>query len=364
MITDANCTVITQLGYEPFGSRRKADGTGQLTQAEIEQLLQDIDTATKRGYTDHEHLDRMGLIHMNGRIYDPVMGRFLSPDPLVQAPHFSQSYNRYTYTFNNPLIFTDPTGYGSQVDADPEQEQAMTQQYVVTLSDGSTMTVNLTTTQAAAIQGTLDSGYVANVGISAGGGFTGVSAGVEMITATMMEGGGGLGGFTQQISLGTLTTDWGGGGQTSMGGHVQDSSYRVAQIADGNVYNVRYHTKCASEMCLLYGANIDWNDSETKAWNAASMKEDAKNFLRFIGLVFDVLVLHSPRSVMLEAFGTSSDVSSAIINEDSVLLVPNFVGGAVGKQAQGIGLPSGIYERVGTGAEIGTDISLDNLRND
>ncbi len=48
---------------------------------------------------------------MNGRVYDPTLGRFLSADPYVQAPYFSQSYNRYTYTFNNPLIFNDPSGY-------------------------------------------------------------------------------------------------------------------------------------------------------------------------------------------------------------------------------------------------------------
>jgi len=43
-------------------------------------------------------------------LYEPVIGRFLSPDPYVQAPDFSQSYNRYAYCFNNPLIYTDPTG--------------------------------------------------------------------------------------------------------------------------------------------------------------------------------------------------------------------------------------------------------------
>jgi RHS repeat-associated protein len=63
-----------------------------------------------RGFTGHEHLDEFGLINMNGRMYDPVVGRFLSPDPFVQAPGFSQSFNRYSYCFNNPLIYTDPDG--------------------------------------------------------------------------------------------------------------------------------------------------------------------------------------------------------------------------------------------------------------
>ena len=46
-----------------------------------------------------------------GRMYDPLVGRMLSPDIVIQNPEYSQSYNRYTYCFNNPLRFTDPSGY-------------------------------------------------------------------------------------------------------------------------------------------------------------------------------------------------------------------------------------------------------------
>lgn len=48
---------------------------------------------------------------MNGRIYDPNLGRFLQADPFIQAPSNSQSYNRYSYVWNNPLSATDPSGY-------------------------------------------------------------------------------------------------------------------------------------------------------------------------------------------------------------------------------------------------------------
>ena len=48
---------------------------------------------------------------MNGRIYDPTLGRFLQADPHIQAPKNSQSYNRYAYVLNNPLSYTDPSGY-------------------------------------------------------------------------------------------------------------------------------------------------------------------------------------------------------------------------------------------------------------
>jgi len=47
---------------------------------------------------------------MNARLYDPALGRFLSPDPYIQMPDFTQNYNRYSYGLNNPLVFTDPSG--------------------------------------------------------------------------------------------------------------------------------------------------------------------------------------------------------------------------------------------------------------
>ena len=64
-----------------------------------------------RGYTFHEMLDEFGLINMNGRCYDPVVGRFLSPDIVVQNPNNTQCYNRYSYAINNPLKYTDPNGW-------------------------------------------------------------------------------------------------------------------------------------------------------------------------------------------------------------------------------------------------------------
>ena len=70
-----------------------------------------LNSYTTRGFTGHEHVDDLGIIHMNGRIYDPKLGRFLQADPFVQSLTFSQSLNRYSYGFNNPLNGTDPSGY-------------------------------------------------------------------------------------------------------------------------------------------------------------------------------------------------------------------------------------------------------------
>lgn len=63
-----------------------------------------------RGYTGHEHIKGMGLINMNGRLYDPVTSSMLSPDNNIQLPDFSQNLNRYSYCLNNPLSYIDPDG--------------------------------------------------------------------------------------------------------------------------------------------------------------------------------------------------------------------------------------------------------------
>ena len=63
-----------------------------------------------RGYTGHEHIDELGLIDMNGRMYDQILGRFISVDPYIQDPNNPQNFNRYAYCLNNPVKYTDPSG--------------------------------------------------------------------------------------------------------------------------------------------------------------------------------------------------------------------------------------------------------------
>ncbi|WP_111959597.1 RHS repeat-associated core domain-containing protein [Chryseobacterium lathyri] len=63
-----------------------------------------------RGYTSHEHFSEIGIIHMNGRLYDPLLRRFLNADEHIQAPFNTQNYNRYGYVMNNPLMYNDPNG--------------------------------------------------------------------------------------------------------------------------------------------------------------------------------------------------------------------------------------------------------------
>ena len=81
-----------------------------LSASERQTLADNQPLKTSRGYTGHEHLDRTGFIHMNGRLYDPQLGRFLGPDPIVAAPGSGQSWNSYSYVSNSPLSFVDPGG--------------------------------------------------------------------------------------------------------------------------------------------------------------------------------------------------------------------------------------------------------------
>ena len=71
--------VTERLAFDPWGKRRYPNGLPDAND-NINGLT------TERGFTMHEHLDEMGLIHMNGRIYDPLIGRFMSADPFIQAP--------------------------------------------------------------------------------------------------------------------------------------------------------------------------------------------------------------------------------------------------------------------------------------
>ncbi|MBL4761318.1 MAG: VCBS repeat-containing protein [Gammaproteobacteria bacterium] len=96
---------VERMSFDPWGNRRLTDLTPNTDP------LNFLSNFTNRGYTGHEQIDSVGLIHMNGRVYDPVLTRFVSPDPIIQAPKDLQSYNRYSYVMNNPLGYTDPSGY-------------------------------------------------------------------------------------------------------------------------------------------------------------------------------------------------------------------------------------------------------------
>ena len=104
-MTDDGGNVANRLFYEPFGLRIHPTGQPCSSGAPCN------DTKLRNGFTGHEHDMELGLINMNGRVYDATLKRFLTPDPLISLPTFGQSWNPYSYVINSPLNFTDPTGY-------------------------------------------------------------------------------------------------------------------------------------------------------------------------------------------------------------------------------------------------------------
>ena len=99
VVTDDTGSVVERLAFDPWGKRRFPNGTADVNDSIVGLTID-------RGFTMHEHLDEMGLIHMNGRIFDPLIGRFMSADPFIQAPENLQSHNRFAYVMNNPLNHT------------------------------------------------------------------------------------------------------------------------------------------------------------------------------------------------------------------------------------------------------------------
>lgn len=99
LITDESEAVVENLSYDPFGKRRNSDWSddvsGTLTS-----------TVTHHGYTGHEQLDDVGLVHMNARLYDPALGRFMGVDPL----DFYDGQSKYEYAKSNPNRYFDPDG--------------------------------------------------------------------------------------------------------------------------------------------------------------------------------------------------------------------------------------------------------------
>ncbi|WDE13665.1 PQQ-binding-like beta-propeller repeat protein [Thalassomonas haliotis] len=115
-ITNDQGKLLKRFSYDAFGKQQ------ELIPSDVERLAHYDLNATMsvlsfvpmniRGYTDHEPVGDDGrIIHMNGRIYDAALGRFLQADPVIQEPDNLQNYNRYSYVLNNPLTLTDPSGY-------------------------------------------------------------------------------------------------------------------------------------------------------------------------------------------------------------------------------------------------------------
>jgi RHS repeat-associated protein len=104
VITSETGAVKERFAHDPWGKRRYTNGSADVLDAIV-------GSNTRRGYTMHEHLDEVGVIHMNARIYDPLIARFMSADSVIPNPADLKSFNRYSYGNGNPMIGSDPTGH-------------------------------------------------------------------------------------------------------------------------------------------------------------------------------------------------------------------------------------------------------------
>ena len=102
-ITDSSANILEQRQFGAWGVTDAFKKEGQLAEFNHDSLI-------GRGFTGHEHFFEVSLIHMNGRMYDAHLGRFLSPDNYIQDIYNTQSYNRFGYVWNNPLVLSDPSG--------------------------------------------------------------------------------------------------------------------------------------------------------------------------------------------------------------------------------------------------------------
>lgn len=103
-VVDSTGAVAQELSYDAWGRLRDPETQQVYAPGNQPDLL------LGRGYCGHEHMPAFNLLNMNARLYDPWTARFLSPDPYVQLPDFTQSLNRYSYCLNNPLKFVDLSG--------------------------------------------------------------------------------------------------------------------------------------------------------------------------------------------------------------------------------------------------------------
>ncbi|QIY92777.1 hypothetical protein FOB44_17610 [Chryseobacterium gallinarum] len=112
-ISDEAGNKLEQRHFDAWGNLTHLQIGNGVIETDVNKIKETISAGSlilDRGYTSHEHFMEVGIIHMNGRLYDPLLRRFLNADENIQDPYNTQNYNKYGYVLNNPLMYNDPSG--------------------------------------------------------------------------------------------------------------------------------------------------------------------------------------------------------------------------------------------------------------
>ena len=173
MITTAGGNNMSRVSFDSWGRRRNA-GTWSGVPSASEKTT--FTNTTRHGFTSHEMLDNLYLVHMNGRVYDQIIGRFLSADPFIDGAGRTQGWNRYAYVHGDPLKSWDPSGYTEVIVAWVNGDKVPIEGVVVTGSRG---------TSNSNFAAALHSSVVRSIGGEFGGGAGGNGSGViETVVST------------------------------------------------------------------------------------------------------------------------------------------------------------------------------------
>lgn len=196
-ITDNQGDVLQRFVYKAFGEEVVLDSEGdKITQKAI----------TNRGYTGHEHVDNTPFIHMNARVYDPIIGRFISADSVIDGVYTTQGFNRYSYVKNNPLNYTDPSGHWGIKSVVKAVKKAVSQVVSTVVVTPIKQTVNESQRFESKHRDELKTAAIIWVGVYTGVTFGPTLSGYMGVTGTIGTGavGGAVAGAASGFTAGTL----------------------------------------------------------------------------------------------------------------------------------------------------------------
>ena len=297
-IYDRDGNVLFRADYDPWGN--------------ITFVKNDIGFI--RGYTGHEMLPEFGLINMNGRMYDPQLGRFLSPDNYVQMPDNSQNFNRYSYCLNNPLKYTDPSGEAIGID----------DLLIITAMGAISGMISSNESGGSVWNGALIGGLssAATYGVGALFGHTLGTFGNEILRASSH---GLANGVIGTINGHKFSTGFASGFMSSLAGSgIQASGIESSEIMHGGCFIVGGLTSQAFGDDFIYGANIGWNiASYNHGW-----KYD-KNGNRLYYELDEVIVLGQRKNLLLnEGRNFNNFMGNVLYGFDNERYKPLIVGAA------------------------------------